>query len=296
VPRQISKPKKKANIKKQSPAKKAVSKAKRSPKKKAPKSPSAKKKPTSKKRVLTKTKKTAKKTIKETPAPRKKTASKTSAAKTSKSKSTAPKRKNATTKKIAKKPASRIAKKTAKKTTKKASEKATLTKARTSAPGRIPASKKTSPPPMRVSVQWGSERIELVEEGTRVPKTKLKKKDLREFERLLLEKRKELVGDMQHLSTDAHSSHQASSGSSSVPLHMADVGSDNWEQEFTLGLIENERALVREIDDALERIENRTYGVCLATHRPINIARLRAKPWAKYCIEYAQLRELGRVP
>ena len=81
-----------------------------------------------------------------------------------------------------------------------------------------------------------------------------------------------------------------------MPFHMADVGTDNWEQEFTLGLIANERALVHEIDDALERIEDRTYGVCMATHRAIDNARLRAKPWAKYCIEYARLRDLGRVP
>lgn len=81
-----------------------------------------------------------------------------------------------------------------------------------------------------------------------------------------------------------------------MPTHMADVGSDNWEQEFTFGLIENERTLIREIDDALGRIRDGSYGVCLATHKPIAKSRLKAKPWAKYCIEYARLRDLGRVP
>jgi RNA polymerase-binding transcription factor DksA len=80
-----------------------------------------------------------------------------------------------------------------------------------------------------------------------------------------------------------------------MPIHMADLGSDNWEQEFTLGLLENEEALVREIDEALARIETRTYGMCLATHKRISKARLRAKPWAKFCIEYARAREEGRV-
>ncbi|MHC4234990.1 MAG: TraR/DksA family transcriptional regulator, partial [Planctomycetota bacterium] len=83
---------------------------------------------------------------------------------------------------------------------------------------------------------------------------------------------------------------------SSMPIHMADIGSDNWEQEFTLGLIDNERLLLREIDEALQRINANTYGICLATRKPISAARLRAKPWAKYCIEYARLREQGRVP
>ena len=108
-------------------------------------------------------------------------------------------------------------------------------------------------------------------------------------------KRRELVGDVLHLTDQALRGNRGGGGSS-VPLHMADIGSDNWEQEFALDLIENERALVREIDDALDRIEVRRYGVCIATHRVIDTARLRAKPWAKYCVEYARLRELGRVP
>ena len=81
-----------------------------------------------------------------------------------------------------------------------------------------------------------------------------------------------------------------------MPIHMADLGSDNWEQDFTLGLIASEAGLVREIDQALARIEERTYGVCEATGKPISLARLRAKPWAKYCIEYARMREEGRAP
>ncbi len=150
--------------------------------------------------------------------------------------------------------------------------------------------------PGPITVQWGSERIELVDQDKKTPKTKLAKRELRSFERMLLDKRQELVGNMENLSNEALNANRASGGHSSMPLHMADLGTDNWEQEFTLGLIESERSLVREIDEALGRVVDRTYGVCLATHRPIDTARLRAKPWAKYCIEYARLRELGRVP
>lgn len=136
----------------------------------------------------------------------------------------------------------------------------------------------------------------MVDEDVKTPKTKLTKKQLRGFGRMLLDKRRELVGDMTNLTNEAMSGNEDSGNRSSVPLHMADAGSDNWEQEFTFGLIENERSLVQEIDEALSRIEGRIYGVCLATHRPIDLARLRAKPWAKYCIEYARLLELRRVP
>ena len=79
----------------------------------------------------------------------------------------------------------------------------------------------------------------------------------------------------------------------SMPIHMAELGSDNWEQELTFGLIESKQALLREIDDALQRIENRRYGICETTSKVITKARLRVIPWARYCIEYARKRELG---
>ncbi len=127
-----------------------------------------------------------------------------------------------------------------------------------------------------------------------MPKTRLNDKQLEMFREMLLAKRAELLGDVRALTKDAlgHSRRDSTGDLSSMPIHMADIGSDNWEQDFTLGLIANEQQLVREIDEALARIEDRTYGICLVTHRPITIARLRAKPWAKYCIEYARQREL----
>ncbi len=128
-------------------------------------------------------------------------------------------------------------------------------------------------------------------------KTSLKAKQLREFKALLLAKRAELTGDMINMTDEALNRNGGGGAeSSSVPIHLAERGSDNWEQEFTLGLIANEKAVVREIDDALERIENRTYGICLGTEEPISIARLEAKPWAKYGISYARLRDEGRAP
>ncbi|MFQ5491897.1 MAG: TraR/DksA family transcriptional regulator [Phycisphaerae bacterium] len=130
-----------------------------------------------------------------------------------------------------------------------------------------------------------------------VPKTRLNDAQLAEFRKMLLDKRRELVGDVDHLTREAlrRSRSEAAGDLSSMPIHMADIGTDNWEQEFTLGLIDTERTLLHEIDEALGRIDNRTYGVCLATHKPITLARLRAKPWAKYCIRHARLLEQGRA-
>ncbi len=130
------------------------------------------------------------------------------------------------------------------------------------------------------------------------PKTKFSEEELDEFRQLLLAKRAELIGDVDHMTNEAlRDSQPGGVGNlSNVPIHMADVGSDNWEQEFTLGLVANEQQRLKKIDAALQRIADHTYGICEATHKPIGKQRLRAKPWARYCIEYAREKELGGTP
>jgi len=128
-------------------------------------------------------------------------------------------------------------------------------------------------------------------------KSPLSKAQLKEFEKLLLAKRRDLVGDMNGIEAQAlRTNRQDGSGDlSNMPTHPADIGTDNYEQEFTLGLLESERSLLKEIDEALTRIKQGTFGVCVGTGKPISIARLRARPWAKYCIEYARMIEKGLV-
>lgn len=143
-----------------------------------------------------------------------------------------------------------------------------------------------APPPVEPGILDGDDPTP---EQLRKVKTGLSKKDIEAFRKLLFEKRAELLGDVASLEFD---SRNESGNLSNMPLHMADVGSDNYEQEFTLGLVESERKLLREIDDALIRIIEGTYGVCLKTAEPISRARLEAKPWAKYSIEV--VREMER--
>lgn len=120
-------------------------------------------------------------------------------------------------------------------------------------------------------------------------KTKLTKKQLDHFRELLLAKRAEIVGDLTAMEAAAL---RANGGEiSHMPIHMADIGTDTYEQDFTLSLAESERKQLREIDEALARIENRTYGVCEMTNEDIPLARLNAKPWAKYTIEAARIIE-----
>jgi RNA polymerase-binding protein DksA len=119
-------------------------------------------------------------------------------------------------------------------------------------------------------------------------------KDLEEYRMLLLAKRRELVGDMSAMEREALRSPGASN-LSNLPIHMADMGTDNYEQEFTLGLVEKDRDLLREINQALAKIQDGTYGICEGTGKPISRARLEAQPWARYSIEHARLMERGGI-
>jgi RNA polymerase-binding protein DksA len=132
---------------------------------------------------------------------------------------------------------------------------------------------------------------------TRRKKRALVNADAKHFKELLMEKRREILRNVTEFEDEAlRKSHLDATGDlSSMPIHMADLGTDNYEQEFSLGLMDSERKLLREIDNALGRVENKTYGICEATGKPISKARLEAQPWAKYCVEYARRLEQGLV-
>lgn len=123
----------------------------------------------------------------------------------------------------------------------------------------------------------------------------MRARDLDQFRKVLLGKRRILVGDVNGLEKAAlHNSRQDASGDlSKMPLDMADIGTDNYEQEFTLGLIETEQATLQEIDEALGRIDAKTFGDCVSCGCRIPVARLKVKPHAKYCIECKRREEKG---
>jgi RNA polymerase-binding protein DksA len=126
---------------------------------------------------------------------------------------------------------------------------------------------------------------------------KLTADDIEHFRKLLLEKRRETLGSVNEMEEEVlkKSRLDATGNLSSMPIHMADLGSDNFEQEFAIGLVDSERKLLREIDDALARIEEGTYGICQGSNKPIPKARLEAQPWARYSVEYAQMLEKGQA-
>jgi RNA polymerase-binding protein DksA len=134
--------------------------------------------------------------------------------------------------------------------------------------------------------------------STRTKKRSLTSADVKHFKQILLEKRREILNNVNEIEDEAlkKSRIDASGDLSSMPIHMADIGTDNYEQEFALGLMDSERKLLREIDEALGRIDKQTYGVCEGTGKQIPKARLEAQPWAKFCVEYARMLEQGLAP
>lgn len=313
-------------------AKKASKKAAKKPVKKAAKKAVAKKaskkvakkatsKKTSKKvtKKVTKkapkkavTKKTAKKTSKKAAGSKKiaKKVTKKPAAKKAATKKAAAKK--AATKKVVKKAAKKVAKKVAKKKTKKKAAKkkfsasaasrsvaAVAAAAEPDAAGyviingrrvRMISTKGFSPTKKKSSASASTDQPVLPKVQPK-RKTKMAKKELDFYRDLLVSERSRLLGLVNGMEDEALRS--KGGNLSNMPIHMADVGTDTFDQDLALGMAETERKLLNEINSALKRIQEKTYGVCDMTGKQIPKARLNAKPWARLTIDAARKVESG---
>ena len=117
--------------------------------------------------------------------------------------------------------------------------------------------------------------------------------DLKVYKERLLALRARLRGDVTQLAQAALKKNRSESNGdlSSMPIHMADIGSDNYEQEFTLSLMENEGVTLEQIEASLERIEEGTYGQCEECGVKIPKTRLNAIPYATLCVRCASQQE-----
>jgi RNA polymerase-binding protein DksA len=122
-------------------------------------------------------------------------------------------------------------------------------------------------------------------------KDKLSPTEIHKFEAMLLAKRNEILGNVTSMESEAL--RRERSDLSNLPIHMADLGTDNYEIENIIGLMSSERKMLSDIDEALSRIEAGTYGICEGNGEPIPKARLNAIPWARYCVACATLLEKG---
>ena len=121
--------------------------------------------------------------------------------------------------------------------------------------------------------------------------------DMGYYRERLLALRARLRSDVDQLADAAlkKSRSEANGDLSSMPIHMADIGSDNFEQEFTLSLMENDGAALEKIESSLERIEEGSYGKCEECGAKIPKSRLNAIPYATHCVKCASQQEVGGV-
>lgn len=131
------------------------------------------------------------------------------------------------------------------------------------------------------------------DKGGKYVKKKLTKKELGEFKKLIIKRKNEILENLDRISEDTlkKSQKDASGDISGYTYHMADVATDNYDREFSLGLASNERQLLYELDDALKKIEEASFGICEDCKDLITKTRLKALPYARLCLKCQKKRE-----
>ena len=124
-------------------------------------------------------------------------------------------------------------------------------------------------------------------------KKKYPQKDLKEFKKVILKRKEEILDAIKHISEDTlrKSQKDASGDISGYSFHMADVATDTYDREFSLGLASSEREILYELDDALKRVDDGSFGVCEDCSSLISKSRLKAVPAARTCIKCQEKRE-----
>lgn len=116
---------------------------------------------------------------------------------------------------------------------------------------------------------------------------KIPKAELKQYKEILLVLRARVQGDVSGLANSALNESGLGSSNSSIPSHIADAGSDTFNQDNTLRLMDNEYEALQLIEDALERVEDGSFGLCTQCEGKITKTRLKVLPYTPYCIKCA---------
>ena len=124
-------------------------------------------------------------------------------------------------------------------------------------------------------------------------KKKFNKKELEYFKKLILKMKEKMLDDIKHISEDTlkKSQRDAAGDISGYTYHMADVATDTYDREFSLGLASNERQSLYELDDAIKKIEEGTFGICEECKSLISKTRLNVVPFARLCLRCQEKKE-----
>ncbi|MFA5058999.1 MAG: TraR/DksA family transcriptional regulator [Candidatus Omnitrophota bacterium] len=115
---------------------------------------------------------------------------------------------------------------------------------------------------------------------------KMDKKNLLQYKKILLGMKEKIVGEIKQMSNDASVSQKEIAGDSSGHgMHIADIASDMYDREFSLGLASNDRELLYKVNEALQKVNDGNFGICAQCAKPIAVARLKAIPYAQTCLK-----------
>ena len=114
----------------------------------------------------------------------------------------------------------------------------------------------------------------------------LTKKQLKEQLNRLLDLRERVTGEISSINRDSLSQNERDPS-------LSDQGTDTFDREFALNQLSSEQDILFEIDEAIRRIENGTYGICEMTNEQINIERLEALPYVRHSIKAQSELEKG---
>lgn len=112
--------------------------------------------------------------------------------------------------------------------------------------------------------------------------------DYKPYKERLLALRARLHGDVTQMASTALRRNRSEAELSTMPVHMAELGSDNYEQEFSISLLQRESSTLRKVENALERIEQGIYDECEMCGAKIPKKRLQAIPYATMCVKCAE--------
>lgn len=122
---------------------------------------------------------------------------------------------------------------------------------------------------------------------------KMPKAELKKYKALLLKEREKVGGGLSHIAetTLNKSAREASGDLSGYSFHMADMASDDYEREFSLGRATDEQKMLYAIDEAMKRVDDGTYGNCQQCNKSIPKTRLKALPYTALCIDCQKANE-----
>ena len=122
------------------------------------------------------------------------------------------------------------------------------------------------------------------------------KKETQKYRQSLLKIKERISDDIKHISEDTlkKSPKEATGDISGYTLHMADLATDSYDREFSLGLASNDRDLLAQINDALKKMEEGKFGVCQECGKPISKTRLKAIPFTACCLKCQEVQEKSR--